>query len=417
MELDSEEGMGIRAMKSSVILVLMAAALHWLARAAPAALPFESQLAELKQVLKGKRVGLLTNPTAVDCQYNLIADRLHADPEISLVCFFASEHGLRGDRQAGEKVEDYVDPATGLPVYSVYGFRRAPEPEHLAQLDVVVYDMQDVGVRFYTRVWTMTRAMEAAARAGKEFVVFDRPNPIGLNRVEGAPITFDAGLIGPLWPGQPFGVPTRHGMTVGEIATLVNSEWAEPKARLTVVKVPGYTRKTTFEDTGYPWVLPSPNMPSLDTATVYPGTCIFEGTNLSEGRGTTRPFELIGAPYVDAPKLAARLNAADLKGVRFRAAWFIPTFDDYDGQRCAGVQVHTTDRESFEPIRTGLTMLKVVCDMYPKQVVITEYAARLMGVPDLHQRIRTESVDDLVQGWQDDLKKFSALRQACLLYP
>ena len=263
----------------------------------------------------------------------------------------------------------------------------------------------------------MTRAMEAAAKAGKEFVVFDRPNPIGLAKMEGAPITFDAGLIGSLWPGQPFGIPTRHGMTVGEILTLVNEEWADPKAKLTVIKIPGYTRTMTFEETGYPWVMPSPNMPTIDTATVYTGTCVFEGTNLSEGRGTTRPFELIGAPFIEAPKLARRLNAAGLKGVRFRPAWFTPTFDDHEGKRCAGVQLHVTDREAFEPVRTGLTMLKVICEVYPDKVVVTEFATRLMGVPELHEKIRTESVEALIGSWQENLKAFAVKRKPHLLYP
>jgi uncharacterized protein YbbC (DUF1343 family) len=400
-----------------VVTMLVVVTCFGAATPATAGLPFGSQLAELKRVLQGKRVGLLTCPTAVDARFNLIADRLAEDPEITLVCFFAPEHGLRGDRQAGGKVTDYRDPVSGLPVYSVYSTRRAPAPEHLEQLDVIVCDMQDVGVRFYTRAWTMTLAMQAAAQAGKEFVVFDRPNPIGLQRVSGAPNTIDAGLIGPLWPGQPFGVATRHGMTMGEIATLVNAEWAQRPVRLTVVKVPGYRRSMSFEETGYPWVLPSPNMPTLETAAVYPGTCIFEGTNLSEGRGTTRPFELVGAPFIDAVALAERLNAARLAGVRFRAAWFIPTFDDHDGERCAGVQLHVTDEASFEPIRTGLTMLKVVCEMYPEQVVVKSWASRLMGVPDLHKRIRTESVDALMRGWESDLKAFKALRKAHLLYP
>jgi uncharacterized protein YbbC (DUF1343 family) len=381
------------------------------------ALPFEKQYSELREHLKGKRVGLLTNPTAVDKQYTLIADRLIRDPEVELVCFFAPEHGLRDDRQAGVKIDDYVDEATGVPVYSVYGARRAPEPEQLAQLDTLVCDMQDVGARFYTRIWTMTRAMEAAAKAGKECVVFDRPNPVGLSRMEGPPITFDAGLIGQVWPGQPFGVPTRHGMTVGEVLTLVNEEWAEPKVKLTVIRVPGYTRRMTFKETGYPWVMPSPNMPTIDTATVYTGTCVFEGTNLSEGRGTTKPFELIGAPFVDAEEFARRLNESGLEGVRFRPAWFTPTFDDFEGQRCAGVQLHVTDRGTFEPVRTGLVMLKLVCEMYPGEVKITTFASRLTGIADLDKRIRTESVDDLVASWQDDLKAFDAMRRPHLLYP
>ena len=377
----------------------------------------EAQFQQLLEVLKGKRVGLLTVPTSVDAEFNLLADRLHAHPEVKLVCFFAAEHGLRGDRQAGAKVDDYVDEATGLPVFSVYGSRKAPEPDHCALFDVLMCDMQDVGVRFYTRIWTVTAAMEAVAKAGKEIVIFDRPNPIGLSRMEGAPTTLDAGLIGPRWPGQPFGIPTRHGMTMGEIVSLVNAEWAKPQARLTVIKVPGYTRGMSFEETGYPWVLPSPNMPTIDAAIVYPGTCIFEGSNVSEGRGTTRPFELIGAPFVDAARLARVLNEAGLKGVRFREAWFTPTFDDFAGQLCGGVQLHVTDADAFDPIRTGLTMLKTLCALYPEQVKVTAMASRLMGVPNLHEKIRTQSVDALIAAWQDDLKRFDALRQPYLLYP
>jgi uncharacterized protein YbbC (DUF1343 family) len=277
--------------------------------------------------------------------------------------------------------------------------------------------LQDVGVRFYTWVWTITLAMEAAAKAGKEVVILDRPSAIGLDRMEGAPNRMDAGLVGPLWPGQHFGIPTRHGMTMGEILNLVNHAWAADKAPLTVVRIPGYTRTMSFEDTGYPWVMPSPNMPTLQTAAVYPGTCIFEGSNVSEGRGTTRPFELIGAPFVEPTRLAQRLNSLGLKGVRFREAWFTPTFEDFAGELCGGVQVHVTDRNTFEPVRTGLTMLKTLCEMYPRQVKVTEWASKIMGVPRLHERIRTESVDALIDGWQEDLKQFELLRQPYLLYP
>ncbi|MBN1491003.1 MAG: DUF1343 domain-containing protein [Phycisphaerae bacterium] len=384
---------------------------------AKAELPFETQYAQLKQVLKGKRVGLVTGPTAVDTQYRLLADRLHADADVTLVCFFAPEHGLRDELQAGADVQDYVDEVTGLPVYSVYGSRQAPLPEHLALLDVLLCDIQDVGARFFTRIETMTLAMEAAAKAGKAFVVFDRPNPIGLTKMEGPPLPMDAGLIGRLWPGQPFGLPTRTGLTMGEIATLVNNEWTEHKADLTVVKVPGYTRSMSFAETGYPWVMASPNMPTIETAFVYTGTCIFEGANISEGRGTTRPFELIGAPFVNASKLAETLNAIGLKGVRFRPAWFTPTFDDYRGKCCAGVQVHVLDREALEPVRVGLTMLKVFCELYPKEVVVRNSAARLMGIPNLHERIWTESVDALIQEWQPNLEKLRALVKPHLLYP
>jgi len=259
--------------------------------------------------------------------------------------------------------------------------------------------------------------MEAAARNNVKFVVFDRPNPIGCDKIQGAPITFDAGLVGRVWPGQPFGVATRHGMTVGEIATLVNNEWLSPKVDLEVIAIPDYTRSEEFEKTDNPWVIPSPNMPTIDTATVYPGTCVFEGTNLSEGRGTTRPFELVGAPFINGNELANDLNALNLPGVRFRTAYFKPSFDDYSGQFCGGVQVHVTDKRLFEPIRVGLVMLKTVFEKYPADVQITSYASTLMGVSNLHNRIKTESVDSIINGWQTDLEAFKQLRQNYLLYP
>jgi uncharacterized protein YbbC (DUF1343 family) len=377
----------------------------------------EMQINTLMQTVKGKRVGMLCNPSSVDSEFRLLADRLHANPEVNLVCFFAPEHGLRGDAQAGDKVSDYTDDATGLPVYSLYGSRRVPTPEQLETLDVLVCDKQEVGVRFYTFIWTVIQSMEAAARANKEVVVFDRPNPLGLEKTEGAPIRVDGGLVGPIWPGQPFGVPTRHGMTLGEIATLVNEAWTTNKARLTVIKVPGYKRSMSFSETGYPWVMPSPNMPTLETTVVYPGTCVFEGSNLSEGRGTTRPFEFIGAPFVDSARVAARLNAAQLPGARFREAWFIPTFSKHAGKRCGGVQLHVTDPAKFEPVRTGLVMLKTFCELYPEEMKVTSFASRLMGVPKLHERIWTENVDTLIAEWQADLEQFKKLRKPYLLYP
>lgn len=376
----------------------------------------ETQVDSLVRAVKGKRVGMLCIPSSVDSEYRLLADRLHANPDIKLVCFFAPEHGLRGDAQAGKKVTDYIDEATGLPVYSLYGTNHAPRSEHLENVDVVVCDTQEVGVRFYTFIWTTVGIMEAAGRANKEVIIFDRPNPLGLQKMEGAPIRVDGGLIGPIWPGQPFGIPTRHGMTIGEIATLVNEAWTTNKAKLTVVKVPGYTRAMSFAETGYPWVMPSPNMPTLETTVVYPGTCIFEGSNLSEGRGTTRPFEIIGAPFIVPAKLVARLNAVDLPGVRFREAWFSPTFSKHAGERCGGVQLHVTDPDKFQPVRTGLVMLKTICEMYPNDVKVTAFASRLMGIPKLNERIWAESVDTLIDEWQADLKKFEKMRKPHLLY-
>ena len=376
----------------------------------------QQQVTNLINAVSGKNVALLTNPTGVDNNLTSIADILFAEPTVTVVAFFAPEHGLRGDRTGGG-VDDYIDPYTGIPVYSLYGPRLAPTDEQLENVDVLIFDIQDVGARFYTYVWTMTYAMESCAKNNVKFIVFDRPNPIGCEKVEGAPITWDAGMGGRVWQGQPFGVATRHGMTVGEIARLVNEEWMLPKVDLQVIVIPEYTRSMYFEDTNRPWVLPSPNMPTVDTAMVYTGMCVFEGSNISEGRGTTKPFEIIGAPFINGIELANELNNLSLSGVRFRPAYFKPSFSDYTGEYCGGIQVHVTNRDNFDPIRTGLIVLKTIYDKYPSQVTITSYASTLMGVPDLHNRILTESVDSIIAGWQSNLEAFKIIRAKYLLYP
>ncbi len=384
---------------------------------ASAALPIEDQVRNLMETLEGERVGFITNPTAVDGSYRHLADRLHIDPGVEIVAFFAPEHGIRGDAQAGDSVDDMTDPVTGVRVYSLYGERRAPTPEQLEGIDSLLFDIQDVGARFYTYIWTMSVCMEAAAEADVRFVVFDRPNPIGLTQVEGSPNTRDEGMIGRLLEGEDFGLPVRHAMTVGEVATYLNGEWYDGEVDLEVVAVPGYHRGMTFEETGYPWVMPSPNMPTRETALVYPGTCLFEGTNLSEGRGTTRPFELIGAPYVNGIDWAAALNSRGLPGVRFRPAWFTPTFDDHAGQSCGGVQVHVIDPAIHDAVYTGLVMLEVAKDLYPDEVEITPWAGRLMGVPDLDELLDTGDAATIAAGWQDRLAAFQARRAEYLLYP
>lgn len=377
----------------------------------------DQQVEDLLKVVRGHRVAMLTNPTGVDSQLNFIADLLHQDPQTTLTAFFAAEHGLRGDVQAGGSVATYNDPHTGVPVYSVYGAVKAPTAEQLKDIDILIFDIQDVGVRFYTFAWSMTYAMEAAAKSHVKFVVFDRPNPIGGMKVEGAVNHSDYGLVGRLWPGQRSGVATRHGMTVGELAQLVNGEWLNPKADLTVIPIPGYTRNTSFDATGRPWVIPSPNMPTVDTATVYPGMCVFEGVNISEGRGTTKPFEQVGAPFIDGVALAADLNALGLPGVRFRPAYFQPTFDDLAGQYCGGIQVHVMNRDTFDPIRTALHAVQTLCRKYPDKVTISPFAGKLMAVPDLADRIKTESVEDIIASWQTDLAAFKAVRAKYLIYP
>ncbi len=401
-----------------------ALALTFLFIAVPRALPqdnsepdrLERQFGELVEVLSGKRVGMLTNPSGVDSQFRHLSRRLIEHPDVELAAFFAPEHGIYGDLQAGDLDEDMTDPHTGLPVYSLYGPRRAPTEEQLADLDTVLFDMQNIGARFYTRQWIMTWTMEACAEHGTEFVLFDRPSPVGLRHVEGAPIPFDAGIIGRKWPDEPFGVPVRHGLTAGELAVLVNEEWMDPQVDLTVVKVPGLTRSMTFEETGYPWVIPSPNIPTIDSAFAFPGMCIIEGANVSEGRGTTRPFELIGAPWIDGHELTNHLNAKELPGVRFRPAWFRPTFAAHEGELCGGFQLHVTDREAFEPVRTGFVVLRALAELYPEDLVLRSYVSRLMGVENLHERILEEDAETLIAEWQEDLAAFKEIRERHLLY-
>jgi uncharacterized protein YbbC (DUF1343 family) len=407
----------MKAFSVAIALAVSLAATLCTPAAPPPGDALSQQVSGLLAAVQGKRVALLTNPTGVDGQLTQIADILFNDSGTTLVEFFAPEHGLRGDIQAGGNVTDYTDPYTSLPVYAVYGVRNAPTDAMLAGVDALVCDLQDVGSRFYTYAWTMTYSMEAAARNSVEFLVFDRPNPIGCDRVEGAPNSQDAGLVGRVWPGQPFGVATRHGMTIGEIANLVNNEWMSPKVPLQVITIPGYQRSVWFEQTGRQWILPSPNMPTVDTATVYPGMCVFEGTNISEGRGTTKPFEIIGAPFINGIALANTMNAMNMPGVRFRPAFFKPTFSKFVNQQCNGVQVHVMDRATFDPIRTALTLLKTIRDTYPSQVTIGSYSATLMGVPNLGSRLATESVDSIVSGWQADLDAFKVIRARNLLYP
>ena len=382
------------------------------------------QLEQLKTVLAGKRVGMLTNPTSITDSIDFVPDMLALDTNntFRLACFFAAEHGLRGDQQAGASVDDYTDAKTGLPVYSIYNGNYAPTDEMLANVDAVLYDIQDVGTRFYTFVWSMTYAMEAAARNGKLFVVLDRPNPIGADIVEGPPNTVNAGLIGRVWDGAPFGVPTRHGMTAGEIAKMVDAEWMSPKLgdSLVVIPVPNYKRSDTFTDLNRPWVMPSPNMPTWEgTAIVYPGTGHFENTpQISDGRGTTRPFEFIGTPLaadsIAADKYAEAMNALGLPGVKFRTAFFTPTFDKLANQFCGGVQVHVTDRKTFKSVVTGLEMVRMYVNMF--NATVASSMDTKCGIVDFAARVASTPISQFEAEWQENLAKFLAIRAKYLLY-
>jgi uncharacterized protein YbbC (DUF1343 family) len=305
---------------------------------------------------RGKRVGAIVNPTSVDFRFRHLADLLDAEPAVRLSALFGPEHGVRGEAQYMVPVDDVArDGATGVPVYSLYGSSFAsltPRPEWLSGLDVLIFDVQDVGSRYYTYIYTMALAMKAAAKAGVPFVVFDRPNPLGLTHIEGNLVQPGFASFVGLYP-----LPTRHAMTVGELAGYLNATQGFGAA-LTVVPCRGLSRTMRWRDVGRAFVPPSPNMPTVDTALVYPGMCLGEGTNVSEGRGTCRPFEQFGAPWLNGREVAASLNAQQLPGVVFRPCAFTPTFDKFRGVSCEGAFLHVTDEETFLPLRTGIAVFE-----------------------------------------------------------
>lgn len=328
-------------------------------KSVPVQLGLERLLKEIPPAIKGARVGLISNQASVDHGYRHAADLLHQHPEIELRALFGPQHGIRGDVQDNMiETGHSVDRKTGLPVHSLYSETREPTDAMLQDIDALIFDMQDVGCRIYTFVYTLANCMRAARRLGKRVVVCDRPNPINGVSVAGNILEPEyASFVGQ------FPLPTRHGMTVGELARMFNEHF-NIGCNLEVIPMAGWKREFWHDETDAPWVLPSPNMPTLDAATVFPGTVHFEGTQVSEGRGTTRPFELIGAPYIDPDDYAEQLNGLGLAGVFFRSCVFQPTFQKYAGVSCGGVQIHVTDRDSFEPWIAGIAMVKLAYDMY-----------------------------------------------------
>ncbi len=378
----------------------------------------EVLLDDQKELIEGKRVGLITNPTGVDQNLNSIVDRLHNDPDVDLTTLYGPEHGVRGDAQAGEYVEYYIDEQTGLPVYSLYGETRKPTPEMLENVDVLLFDIQDVGARFYTYIYTMAYAMQAAQENGKEFIVLDRPNPLGGYEV-GGPVLDPAyaSFVGN------YPIPLRHGLTVGELANLFNEEF-EIGADLTVVGMDGWERGMYYDDTNLEFVLPSPNMPTLNTALVYPGSALIEGTNVSEGRGTTKPFELIGAPFINSTEFAQAMNDLKLPGVIFRAASFTPTFSKHSGTLSHGVQIHVMDKEAYQPVVTGLHIVKMIHDMYPEDFSFRavnsdgiSFFDNLIGNGWVREAIENgETVGQMIDTWSEDLETFKGTRRDYLIY-
>ncbi len=364
--------------------------------------------------LEGKRVGLITNPTGVDSRLNSTVDILQK--EVKLVKLFSPEHGVRGDIQAGEAVGHYVDEKTGLPVYSLYGKNKKPSGEMLADLDVLAIDLQDVGSRLYTYLYTMSYCMQACAEYGVIFLVFDRPNPLGGVAVEGNLIREGFTSFVGLHP-----IPYRYGLTIGETAGLFQKEFNIP-CGLKVIPMLGWIRQMYYEDTGLFWIMPSPNMPTVDTAVVYNGTCIFEGTNLSEGRGTTKPFELVGAPWLDAGCLARRMNEHGLEGVLFRPVYFTPAFSKHANVLCKGVQLHVTDRRSFCSVKTGLYLLEEVKRLSGEQFSYMEpYSPKGKPMIDYNtgsDYVRTHNfaAECLYKEWQLEAEEFKQRKIKYHLY-
>src|SRR5258705_3972024 len=323
-------------------------------------LGLEKLLEEQLGLLSGARVGLICNQASVNHHFRHVADLFHEEPLVNLKALFGPQHGIRGDVQDNMiETEHTIDRETGLPINSLYSETREPTEAMLQNLDVLVFDMQDVGCRIYTFAYTMANCMTAARKFGKKVIVCDRPNPINGRQVAGNVLEPEqASFVGL------FAIPTRHGMTLGELAQLFNEPF-KIGCDLQVVKMDGWERQHWLDETDAPWVMPSPNIPTLDSATVFPGTVHFEGTQLSEGRGTTRPFELIGAPYIDPDAYAAGLNELGFAGVLFRSCVFQPTFQKHAGISCGGVQIHVTDRLEFEPVLAGIAMVKVAHEMYP----------------------------------------------------
>ena len=319
------------------------------------------QLDSIEKLLRGKRVGLMTNQTGIDRHFRSTADLLHA--RFRLTALFAVEHGIRGNIQAGEHYDVQPDPATGVPVYAVYGATHRLTEEMLSAFDVFCFDMQDVGARFYTYLYALSFAMEECARAGKPVIVLDRVNPLGGEAVEGTVLDERfASYVGM------YALPTRYGLTIGEYARWVKHHLGLHDLDLTVVPLAGWKRQYSLDDLSLPWVAPSPNCATLHAALCYIGTCVFEGTNLSEGRGTTLPFEYIGAPWVDAPALEKRMEKRALPGLHFRAAYFTPTFSKYAQQPCQGVQVHITHRKKARLVEGALALLDEIRALHPQQV-------------------------------------------------
>lgn len=388
----------------------------------PIKLGVERLLSEKIDLLRGARVGLVCNQASVDHGLHHVADVFHEHPNIKLTALFGPQHGIRGDVQDNMVETGHgIDRQTGVPIHSLYSETREPTEEMLDDVDVIVIDLQGVGCRIYTFVYTLANCMRAAKKFGKRVIACDRPNPIGGTQVAG-------NVLDPAFAsfvGQ-FPVPTRTGMTDGELGWMFNEQFGIG-CEFECVAMQGWSRELWYDDTDGPWIMPSPNIPTVNSTVVFPGSVHLEGTQMSEGRGTTRPFELVGAPYINPEDFATALSELDLPGVYFRSCVFVPTFQKHGGKPCGGVQIHVLDRRTFEPVVTGVAIVKTAFDMYGDQFrwkdppYEYEYDRNpfdiISGTSKMREAIqRGDSLDDIQKSWLGPLSEFMKLRERFLLY-
>lgn len=392
------------------LLTLLLAVIGWQTTVRPG---IEVFLAEPPAAVRGRRVGLITNQSGIDSQRRLDIDLIAAHPGLKLVALFAPEHGIRGTVEAGEAINDAVDEKTGVPIHSLYQTEdRGPTPQMLENVDVLVYDLQEVGGRTWTYVSTMGLAMQAAAKKGIPFVVLDRPNPIGGEIVEGALLDPKFRSFVGMYP-----IPARHGMTVGELATMINKT-ERIGVDLIVIKASGWRRPVWMDDAGLPWVNPSPNLRSLAALTNYPGTVYFEGTTVTEGRGTDRPFEQVGAPWLKAEDVIRVMNGRKLPGIRFEATTMAVAKSalKWPGQTIPAIRFVVTDRLSYRPVRTALLMIDEIRRQHPKDFAWTKTIDRLTGSDKVRLAIEAGTLPALLDEWDREAAQFTRDRQPYLLY-
>ncbi|ONI45176.1 hypothetical protein AN641_04530 [Candidatus Epulonipiscioides gigas] len=372
------------------------------------------RLSEFKFLFKDKKVGLVTNPTGVNSKLVSTIDLLAKST--NLTALYSPEHGVRGNIQAGEKVEAYIDNKTGVKVWTLYGKTKKPTKEMLADIDILAFDIQDAGSRLYTYLYTMAYCMQACKEFDKEIIVFDRPNPVGGAVVEGNLVKEDYTSFIGLYP-----IPYRYALTIGEVAMFFNTEFGI-NAELQVIKMEHWLRDMYYDNTNLQWIMPSPNMPTIDTTILYNATCIFEGTNISEGRGTTKPFEIVGAPWLDAEKLAIILNGKNLEGVHFRPIYFTPTFSKQEGKLCKGVQLHIIDRDKIQPVRIALHLLKEIkeqdLDQFEFSAPYTPKGRPMIDYNTGSNIVRTTNFDaeELYAQWENENIEYKNIKQKYHLY-